>query len=262
MPVHGSRSGRALRRSLSASVAAAISASLLTLPTPALAATVTARDLDSACPPGHVPSAGFHDTTGTTFEDEIDCVVGYAVARGTSATRFDPGATVNRGQMAGFLANVLVASGRTRPGNLPDAFRDDDGTFHEANIDWLAHEGVLGGFGDGTYRPGATVTRAQMASFLVRTIDASGGTLPQPGGRFTDVSGTHADAIERLAAAGIVSGVSRDSYAPDRPVTRAQMATFLVRASDHVTDADLSASRDWFADDNGKPHEAAINKAV
>ena len=79
------------------------------------------------------------------------------------------------------------------------------------------------------YCPDNFVTRAQMASFLVRALDLPAAS---PAG-FTDTAGNvHAANIDALAAAGITLGCSTDPlrYCPDQPVTRAQMASFLHRA--------------------------------
>ena len=55
-------------------------------------------------------------------------------------------------------------------------------------------------------------------------------TLP-PGGTFVDDDGNpHEGAIEAIAAASITSGCSSQAFCPGRPVTRAEMAAFLVRA--------------------------------
>ncbi|MCQ3808089.1 MAG: S-layer homology domain-containing protein [Acidimicrobiia bacterium] len=80
------------------------------------------------------------------------------------------------------------------------------------------------------YCPDQPVTRAQMASFLVRALklpaaDAAG---------FTDIdpTGTHTADINALATANITTGCNQNPlrYCPNAPVTRAQMASFLVRA--------------------------------
>jgi hypothetical protein len=212
-------------------------AALLTGLAPAAAA-VTARDITSACPPGQVPAAGFRDTAGSTFAFEIDCIVAYGVAEGTSRTTYSPGDTVTRGQMASFLARVLEAAGRTRPANLPDRFRDDDGTRHEANIDWLAFTGVVSGFADGTYRPSAPVTRAQMASFLSNVIlDLDGRRPTSTTDHFWDDDGNHHEAnINGLASEGITTGVGGTSFNPNGLVTRQQMAGFLARELDYLVD--------------------------
>ncbi len=80
------------------------------------------------------------------------------------------------------------------------------------------------------YCPDQPVTRAQMASFLVRAFN-----LPpaETAAGFTDTeNNTHAADIDALAAAGITVGCATDPlrYCPDQPVTRAEMATFLSRA--------------------------------
>ena len=79
------------------------------------------------------------------------------------------------------------------------------------------------------YCPDSSVTRAQMAAFLVRAFDLE----ESPPAGFVDTEeSVHSANIDALAAAGITSGCKTDplSYCPDRPVTRAQMATFLHRA--------------------------------
>ena len=78
------------------------------------------------------------------------------------------------------------------------------------------------------YCPDRPVTRAQMASFLVRALDLG----PAPSAGFTDTDRTvHAANIDALFAAGITIGCTTEPlrYCPYEPVTRAQMATFLYR---------------------------------
>ena len=78
------------------------------------------------------------------------------------------------------------------------------------------------------YCPDRPVTRAQMASFLVRALDLEAA----PSAGFTDTDRTvHAANIDALFAAGITIGCTTEPlrYCPYEPVTRAQMATFLYR---------------------------------
>ena len=86
------------------------------------------------------------------------------------------------------------------------------------------------------YCPDQPVTRAQMASFLVRALDLP----PAPPAGFTDTAGnTHEADIDALAAARVTKGCSTTPllYCPERPVSRAEMATFLVRAIDLIPDS-------------------------
>jgi hypothetical protein len=105
--------------------------------------------------------------------------------------------------------------------------------FHD-DIEWLAQERITLGCNPPTnsrFCPEDTVTRGQMAAFLVRALD-----LPATDGvGFGDVppSSTFHDDIARLAAAGITRGCNppaNDRFCPEQDVSRDQMAAFLVRA--------------------------------
>jgi subtilisin family serine protease len=147
-----------------------------------------------------------------------------------------------------------------------DPFLDDDGNAHEAAINQLAVAGLVNGLSPGVYGPSRGVTRAQMATFLARALTASGVALPPavPDAFADDDGNVHETAVNQLAALGIVSGVGAGAYAPDAAVTRAQMATFLVRAVELAAGptAVATATTDYFADDDGNVHEAAINVAA
>ena len=84
------------------------------------------------------------------------------------------------------------------------------------------------------YCPDQTVTRAQMAIFLERGMRSPDYNPPAvgPGTGFNDVAPNAFAAawIKQLAADGITSGCGGGNYCPNNPVTRAQMAIFLLRA--------------------------------
>jgi hypothetical protein len=81
------------------------------------------------------------------------------------------------------------------------------------------------------YCPEQTVTRGQMAIFLERSMRGSQFIPPQNTISFNDTADHWARAwIEVLAADGITSGCGNGNYCPDQPVTRGQMAIFLLRA--------------------------------
>lgn len=132
---------------------------------------------------------------------------------------------------------------------------------HAATVDCLLWWGLTRGTGAGTYDPAGGVTRAQMASFLVRLLDRAGDVLPQSApDRFPDDDGSpHETSIDRLAAAGITTGRPDGTYDPASVVTRAQMATFLARTAAQLSGQVLPAGGDEFRDDDGSPHEASIN---
>ncbi|MBI5964086.1 MAG: S-layer homology domain-containing protein [Chloroflexi bacterium] len=86
------------------------------------------------------------------------------------------------------------------------------------------------------YCPTNIVTRAQMAIFLVRSMHGVGFVPPTATEVFFDVpvGSLGANFIEQLAADGITSGCGGGNFCPNSPVTRAQMAVFLVRSKHGV----------------------------
>lgn len=130
-------------------------------------------------------------------------------------------------------------------------FVDADDSIFRNDILWAWAEGVTMGCAAARYCPTATVTRDQMASFLVRALE-----LPAGGAdRFIDdESSIHEVDINTLARAGITDGCAPNRYCPTAPVSRAQMASFLVRA---LGLAPSGVNR--FSDDNGSLHERDIN---
>lgn len=135
---------------------------------------------------------------------------------------------------------------------------------HRLAIDCVAYYEVVSGYGDGTYRPAQVVRRDQMATFIAGALRATGAALPpDPPDAFSDDDGSvHEQAINQLAALGVVGGTGGGRYSPAQAVSRAQMATFLVNAYEETTGYELRAAGDAFSDDDGSVHEARIDAAA
>lgn len=222
-----------IRLRLLAGLTAAALVPLATITGPAAATT------GSACPDGDVPAAGFADTAANAHAGSIDCAVWWGITGGTSADTYTPSGTLTRAQLASMLARLVEKADRAPTEVASQGFRDMSGNAHARNIDMVAQLGVVGGYADNTFRPGQPVTRAQVASMLVRLeTNVFGGTFPVGDANFDDIDGNvHRDAILHLVGAGVTQGVSATSFGPGAPVTRAQMATFVMRHVDrHVAD--------------------------
>jgi exo-beta-1,3-glucanase (GH17 family) len=154
---------------------------------------------------------------------------------GTNPLAYCPEGTVTRAQMAVFLLRGIHGPGYIPPPVGPGTgFGDVSPNYWAAAwIKQLAAEGITGGCGSGNYCPESPVTRAQMAIFLLRSKHGSSYSPPAVGGStgFTDVAPTYWAAawIKQLVAEGITAGCGTGTYCPELPVTRAQMAVFLVR---------------------------------
>jgi hypothetical protein len=137
--------------------------------------------------------------------------------------------------MAVFLERGIHGSSYNPPAlGGGSGFGDVDPIYWAAAwIKQLAADGITGGCGSGNYCPDLPVTRAQMAIFLLRSKYGPSYSPPAVGGS-TGFGDVHLDYwagawIKQLVAEGITAGCESGNYCPETPVTRAQMAVFLVR---------------------------------
>lgn len=139
---------------------------------------------------------------------------------------------------------------------------------HDAAVACAVHWQVANGRTASTYVPGDPVDRAQMASFIARLVERSGGSLPAASRDWfgDDDGSSHQDSINRLAEAGIVGGKRPGTYAPTAGVTRAQVAAFLTRAYDYraqlAGQAALAEGGDYFVDDDRSTLHEEINTSA
>ena len=160
------------------------------------------------------------------FVGEVIGLNALAVTNGCTETTYCPNDPVTRAEMAAFLVRALDIDQYLDSG----AFRDDDGHPLESEIATFHHHGLTNGCTETTYCPNDPVTRAEMAAFLVRgfALDESD-TDP-----FSDDNGAFfEEEISALHASGITSGCTPTTYCPNDPVTRAEMAAFIIRALAH-----------------------------
>ena len=199
----------------------------------------------------------------SSFYKKIETILHAGITSGCAASKFCPGDTVRRDQMAVFLAKGIAGAAPLVPpaGELLGAHFDcsPGGTSLFADVSpsdtsckhvhYLAAQNVTLGCSVTKFCPTATVTRDAMASFLAKAIVAPGGgeAVPQtygpdpvtglsyscaagsPNLHFIDVpvSNAFCKHIHYLWAKGIVGGCSATQYCPTQPVNRDAMAKFL-----------------------------------
>ncbi len=183
-------------------------------------------------PPGGTPPAPssdgpYSDIGGSVFSDDIAWLAerDITVACDAAGDKYCPDAPLTREHMAVLLARALELNV-----SLAAPFSDTGGLQYESEIGMVAAAGVTLGCGEGRYCPQDSVTRAQMASFLVRAFGLTA-TMVNP---FLDDEGNYHEAdITTLAASGITLGCDPNDirrFCPDQAVTRGQMAAFIARA--------------------------------
>lgn len=137
------------------------------------------------------------------------------------------------------------------------AFRDvDTSRWYHESVDFAVRNGIMQGVGNGLFRPNGTLTRGQLVTILYRM---AGEPAVEGSSAFSDVEMNrfYGKAVVWATKNGIAKGVSATSFAPNAPVTREQMVTFLYRYA-KLSGADVSGSSNLkeFGDGNQVHHYA------
>lgn len=195
--------------------------------------------IDRACPDGHYPRDAYADLNGNTHTKAISCAGWWDITHGTSTSPYplySPRQAVTRGQMASLVMRLLRANGTSVPKASHQGFDDVSGHTHADAVNRLARLGLVRGDGSGRYRPDQPVRRAQMATFLVGAHEfATGSELPTSGVSFSDIADSlHRRNIVKAARAGLVAGRTGSRFAPNDPMRRDQLGSFLARSLDRL----------------------------
>jgi len=163
-------------------------------------------------------------------EDCIKALYCNNVTTGYPDNTYRPSQNVQRSQMAAFIIRALFGedfsySSTQHFSDIPDthwAFK---------YVQKMYDAGITAGYPDGTYRPSENVSRAQMASFIIKAL--FGDTFSYAASaHFSDVPDTHwaFKYVQKMYDEGITTGYADGTYRPTQNVSRAQMATFIGRA--------------------------------
>ena len=148
-------------------------------------------------------------------------------------TKFCPSAQITRRQMAAFLYRAVSQRWTIE---APEGIEISDvhaDAWYRAYADWVVSVKAFAA-PDGVFNPGGVVTRADMAVMMIAAFPHLE-SVEEPEGLFHDVEGLDpaiVRAIEGMYGQGVTKGCTTDplNYCPTKPVTRAQMASFFVRA--------------------------------
>ena len=135
-------------------------------------------------------------------------------------------------------------------------------------VELMAARHIAKGMPDGSFAPEETVTRAQFAAMLVRTLGLA--AEGPPAGSFSDVSSSswYYGAVEAASKAGLIKGTGNGSFDPDREITRREMAVMASRALEMAgiqtgtNDTEINSELSGFADSEGLPQWAREGFAI
>ncbi|MEK0313672.1 Ig-like domain-containing protein [Cohnella sp. 56] len=184
------------------------------------------------------PAATFSDMTKHWAGADVASLAAKFVVKGSSSTAFAPERKITRAEFAEFIVRGLGLSG-----SAVSAARFSDvgaGGTAAAYIGAAAKAGIVQGGTDGLFRPGATITREEMATMMLRAMSYTG-VMPTVTGSelapFADrakVSNWAKDAVVVAVKTGLIKGVSATQLQPKDNATRAQAAVIVKRFLEFV----------------------------
>lgn len=164
-------------------------------------------------------------------KDAVECLADAGLFAGAADGVFNPAGSLTRGQASSVLVALADELGIALPAASPVTFKDVPGAaVHESAIGRLASSGIMLGFGDGTFRAGAGITRGQFASMIATLFTLATSTTPATVDVFGDDDGTVFEmAMNRAAALGLVTGTGPSAGSAGTVISRGEAASILGR---------------------------------
>ena len=181
---------------------------------------------------GHYPSKPDNtveipdeDALGLNMDDHFAYIIGYP--DGT----VQPNGQITRAEATTIFFRLLTEESRSANLTKTNGYTDvaSDAWYNTA-VSAMTKAGIVDGYPDGTFRPDAPITRAEMAKII--SLFAK---LDKSESRFSDIAGHWAEAYIKLAAGnGWIAGYPDGTFGPQRNITRAETATMINRVIDRV----------------------------
>ncbi|WP_339287552.1 S-layer homology domain-containing protein [Paenibacillus sp. FSL E2-0201] len=178
------------------------------------------------------PLPNFTDIAGHWAETLIRSAAGLKLAGGYPDGSFQPNKSVTRAEFTVMLMNAL----KSGAAGSASTFKDQEkiGAWAAEAVAQAASAGIVSGYEDGSFRPNAVITRAEMAVMIAKALGLP--LEPAAGTSFTDDAKIPAwakAAVKGIHALGILEGRGAGRFAPSEQATRAEAVTMLLRMLEH-----------------------------
>lgn len=181
-------------------------------------------------------------------------------------------AVLSTSLIASMFSMQLLASAEVTSSSVT-SFKDVEQSYAKTEITKLIEKGILSGFADGTFKPSDSVTRAQLAKIMVGALQLKPDSTVASSFKDVEQSKWYAGYVSALVQSGIAQGTSKDTFSPDKKVTREELAVFFVRAFGWETKnaptqttkpqlADLDKVSDWAKDSVSLAYQSGFIKGI
>ena len=182
------------------------------------------------------PKADFSDVPADAwYAEAVQYVYENGLMTGTSDTTFSPDLTTSRSMIATILWRMAGSPVVNYAMDFADVPADQ---WYAEAVRWASSEGIVGGYGNGSFGTGDPITREQFAVMLYRFAQKQGYDVNVGENTnilsYTDVSSVSEYAIPAMqwaVGSGVITGTG-DTLAPQGETTRAQAAMMLMRFSE------------------------------
>ena len=161
-------------------------------------------------------------------EIHFNYVIGY-----TDGT-IRPNNDISRAEVATIFFRLLTDEARTQYDKTTSSFSDiKDGAWCCRAVSTLTNMGIIKGYTDGTFRPNADITRAELATIIARFAKLDVNTKT-----FSDINGHWAQkSIELAAGNGWINGYTDGTFRPNKSIIRAETFAMINRVLDRQTES-------------------------
>lgn len=155
----------------------------------------------------------------------------YAYLMGYPDGTVRPGGSITRAEATTIFFRLLTEESRSQFWATENRYSDvSAGRWYNNAVSTMTRAGIVNGYPDGTFRPNAPITRAEMAKII-----ALFAKLEPSAERFPDTAGHWAEPYIRLAAgSGWIEGYPDGTFRPNQSITRAETVTMIDRVLERV----------------------------
>lgn len=173
----------------------------------------------------------YHHTTSSEAKPTLNKADHYAYVVGYPDGTVQPQGAITRAEVATIFFRLLSDETRDQYWTKDNAYTDvKAGDWFNNAVSTLSNAGIINGYPDGTFRPNAPITRAEMAKVIAMFAE-----LNKDSEGFKDIAGHWAEAYIKLAAGnGWIAGYPDGTFRPDQYITRAETMTMINRVLERV----------------------------